>query len=150
MTASRCLCFLLWFVYCHSVSLVTESPPPKQKTTQQFLLSSQALKILTNAPRQTKSLDNSNTLNMFNKNTYANFKTAYTHMLILRWCHAGELFGSQIPMTTGGFELRISCIQSSYLTHEVIRSNRPADSEYQNERDSQFKPSCVHWKLWIK
>ena len=26
------------------------------------------------------------------------------------------LFGSQIPVTTGGFELRISCAQSLYLT----------------------------------
>ena len=25
--------------------------------------------------------------------------------LILRWCHAQDLFGSQIPVTTGGFEL---------------------------------------------
>ena len=29
---------------------------------------------------------------------------------------ARDLFGSQIPVTTGGFELRISCIRSSYLT----------------------------------
>ena len=34
----------------------------------------------------------------------------------LRCCHAQDLFGSQIPVTTGGFELQISCIQSSYLT----------------------------------
>ena len=50
--------------------------------------------------RQTKSLDNSNKLNMFNSNTYTSFKTAYKHMLILRWCHGQELFGSQIPVTT--------------------------------------------------
>ena len=49
--------------------------------------------ILASHSRQTKSLDNSNTLNMFNNNTYTNFKTAYKHMLILRWYHAGELFG---------------------------------------------------------
>ena len=36
---------------------------------------------------------------------------------ILRWCRARDLFGSQIPVTIGGFELRISCIRSSYLTH---------------------------------
>ena len=28
-----------------------------------------------------------------------------------------DLFGSKIPVTTGGFELRISCIRSSYLTN---------------------------------
>ena len=33
----------------------------------------------------------------------------------LRWCRARDLFGSQIPVTTGGFELRITCIRSSYL-----------------------------------
>ena len=35
----------------------------------------------------------------------------------LRWCRDGDLLGPQIPVTTGGFELRTSCIQSSYLTH---------------------------------
>ena len=55
---------------------------------------------------QAKSPDNSNTFN----STYTNFKAAYKHMLILRWCHAQKLFGSQIPVTTGGFEMRISCI----------------------------------------
>ena len=29
--------------------------------------------------------------------------------------HAQDLFGSQIPVTKGGFELRISCIQRSYI-----------------------------------
>ena len=28
-----------------------------------------------------------------------------------------DLFGSQIPLTTGGFELQISSIQRSHLTH---------------------------------
>ena len=32
-----------------------------------------------------------------------------------------RFIGSQIPVTTGGFELQISCIQSSYLTHWSIR-----------------------------
>ena len=50
----------------HSVSLGTDSP--KQITTQQFYLSPQTLKILTSPPRQTKSPDNSNTLNMFDNN----------------------------------------------------------------------------------
>ena len=30
---------------------------------------------------------------------------------------AWDLFGSQIPVTIGGLELRISCIWISYLTH---------------------------------
>ena len=76
------------------------------------------MKILTSLPRKTKRPDNSNTLNMFiNINIYTNFKTACKHLLILQWCYARGLFGSQIPVTTGGFELQISYIQSSYLTH---------------------------------
>ena len=39
----------------------------------------------------------------------------------LRWCRARDLFGSQIPVTTGGFQLRISCIRSSYLIHQAKR-----------------------------
>ena len=39
------------------------------------------------------------------------------YLSALRWCRAQDLFGSQIPVITGGFELRISCIESSYLTH---------------------------------
>ena len=35
----------------------------------------------------------------------------------LRWCRALDFFGSQFPMTTGEFELQISCMPSSYLTH---------------------------------
>ena len=38
----------------------------------------------------------------------------------LRWCRARDLFGSKIPVITGGFELRISCIQSRYLTPQVV------------------------------
>ena len=29
---------------------------------------------------------------------------------LLRWCRAREIIGSQIPVTTVGFELRISCM----------------------------------------
>ena len=36
------------------------------------------------SPQADKKPCNSNSLNMFNNNTYANFKTAYKHMLILR------------------------------------------------------------------
>ena len=46
-----------------------------------------------------------------------------TDKLVLQRCRARDLFGSQIPVNTGGFELHISCIQSSYLTHEAIRPN---------------------------
>ena len=65
------------------------------------------------SPQADKKPCNSNSLNMFNNNTYTNFKTAYKHMLILRWCHPQELFGSQIPVTTGRFKLQTSW-------HEVI------------------------------
>ena len=44
---------------------------------------------------------------------YLNFEPSFK----LRWCRAQDLFGSQIPVTTEGFELRISSIESSYLTH---------------------------------
>ena len=36
---------------------------------------------------------------------YFNFQPSFK----LRWCHARDLFGSRIPVTIGGFELRISC-----------------------------------------
>ena len=35
--------------------------------------------------------------------------------LILRWCRARDLFGSQIPVNTGGFELWISCRLGNYF-----------------------------------
>ena len=44
---------------------------------------------------------------------YFNFEPSFK----LRWCRARDLFGSQIPMTTRGFEQSISCIQSHHLTH---------------------------------
>ena len=46
---------------------------------------------------------------MFNNNTYTNFKTVHKHMLILERRHARELFASQNPVTTRGFEVQISC-----------------------------------------
>ena len=42
---------------------------------------------------------------------YFNFELSFK----LRWCRARDLFGSQFPVTTGGFELQISCIRSNYL-----------------------------------
>ena len=41
--------------------------------------------------------------------------------------------GSQIPVTAGGCELRIFCMQSSYLTHQAAQWVR------------QFKCSCGQW-----
>ena len=51
--------------------------------------------------------------NSVQKLRYFNFEPSFR----LQWCRARDLFGLQIPVTTGGFELRISCIQNSYLTH---------------------------------
>ena len=44
---------------------------------------------------------------------YFNFEPSFK----LLWCCARDLFGSQIPVTTGGFELQISYIRNGYLTH---------------------------------
>ena len=71
-----------------------------------------------------------------------------THTLIPWWCHAQELFGSQIPVTTGGFELWISCIRTSYLTHEALRSNRLGGFRVPECKRFAVKPSCGHCKLW--
>ena len=51
---------------------------------------------------------------------YFNFEPSFK----LRWLRARDLFGSQIPVSTGGFKLRISFIWSSYLTHLAISPNR--------------------------
>ena len=40
---------------------------------------------------------------------YFNFQPSFK----LRWCGAQDLFGSQIPVATGGFKLLISCKQCS-------------------------------------
>ena len=40
--------------------------------------------------------------------------------LVMRCCHAQELFRSQIPVTTGGFELQTSCIRCSCLTWKLL------------------------------
>ena len=51
------------------------------------------------------------------QNTIVNTSVLVIFWCLLRWCRARDLFGSQISVTTGGFELRISCIRSSYLTY---------------------------------
>ena len=43
---------------------------------------------------------------------YFNFEPSFK----LPWSRARDLFGSQIPVVTGEFELHISCMRSSYLT----------------------------------
>ena len=48
---------------------------------------------------------------------YFNFEPS----LKLQWCRAQDLFGSQISVTTGEFERRISSILCSYLTNQAIR-----------------------------
>ena len=42
----------------------------------------------------------------------------------LWWCSAKDLFGLQIPVTRVRFELQISCIRTSYLTHQALQPNR--------------------------
>ena len=59
-------------------------------------------------------------INKIHKLRYFNFEPSFKP----RWCRARDLFGSQIAVATGGFELQISYIRSSYLTHQVIKSNR--------------------------
>ena len=57
----------------------------------------------------------------------------------LWWCRARDLFESQILVATGGFELQISCIKSSYLTHSALRpkySQKPLDHAKQSARDA--------------
>ena len=63
----------------HGVSLGTD--PPSKPQPSNFFLSSQALKNLTSPPRQKTSTDHSNTLHMFNKNTYTDFRTAHKNIL---------------------------------------------------------------------
>ena len=48
-----------------------------------FFLFLQALINVISPLRQSKSPDNNNVLHMFNNNSYADFRTAYTHVLIL-------------------------------------------------------------------
>ena len=54
-------------------------------------------------------------LNIVHKYSFTYTRTNW--FLNCGWCRARDLFGSQIPVTTGGFDLRISCIRGSYLTH---------------------------------
>ena len=58
---------------------------------------------------------------------YFNFEPC----LKLQWCRTRDLFGLHIPVTTGGFELRISCLRSNGLVGYVTTSYA---------RDSRFKP----------
>ena len=51
---------------------------------------------------------------------YFNFEPSFK----LQWCRARDLFRSQIAVTTGGFELRISGIHSRCM-QEICSSNPP-------------------------
>ena len=67
----------------YSISLGTD-PSLANHITQQFFLFLQALKNVISPLRQSKSSpDNNYVLLMFNNNSYADFRTAYTHVLIL-------------------------------------------------------------------
>ena len=68
--------------------------------------------------------------------------TAGKRSIKVRWCRARDLFGSQIPVTTEGFELQISCIRSSYLTHWAIRPNRLGGFGV-----LKSNPPVGHWNL---
>ena len=46
---------------------------------------------------------------------YFNFEPS----LKLRWCRARDLFGSQIPVTTGGFELRANLLHTKSLPNPL-------------------------------
>ena len=77
-------------VTCNNAYLLLEVKPTEKKTKKQnwdtklsFLPFSQVWIII------------------FSFLRYFNFKTSFK----LRCCHAQDLFGSQIPVTTGGFEL---------------------------------------------
>ena len=68
------------FLHQYIVSAWVLIPPSKPQPSNFFV--PQALKNLISPPRETKSLDNSNMLHMFNNNTYTDFRTAYKHVLI--------------------------------------------------------------------
>ena len=62
------------FRLIHSVTLGTA---PLENHKSAIFLPREALKNLISDPRQTKCLDNSNVLHMFNSNIYTDFRTAY-------------------------------------------------------------------------
>ena len=67
---------------------------------------------------------------------------------VLQWCCARDLFGSQIPVTTGGFKLRISCIQSRYLTQLWISTAHIPRYEYViADKNSKMFELFSGWKL---
>ena len=75
--------------YSHSVSQSTDpSPPSKPQPSNFFVIpgtgklskSPQALENLSSSSMQTKSLDNSNILIVFNSKTYTHFRTACKHI----------------------------------------------------------------------
>ena len=67
------------------------------------------MKTKTKAKMKTKTKNNENENTNENKNENKNENSDDVK--------AQDLFGSQIPVTTAGIELRASCIRSCYLTH---------------------------------
>ena len=67
---------------------------------------------------------------------YFNFEPS----LKLRWCRAQDLFGSQIPVTTGRFELRISCIKGP--DDLVVIRQRPCIQEIRSSNPPVVTGIC--------
>ena len=70
---------------------------------------------------------------------YFNFKPSFK----LQWCRARDLFVSQIAVSRGGFELRISCIQSGKP------SNLPKETGIWHPNKSRARQNCS-LKLCLK
>ena len=54
-------------------------------------------------------------LKLFSILIYFNFRPSFK----LRWRHARDLYGSQIPVTTRGFGMRTFCVRCTYVTHKL-------------------------------
>ena len=63
-----------------SLSNSLGTDPPSSKPQPAIFSVPPGTEDLTKSPETDKSLDNSDTFDMFNNNTYTNFKTAYTHV----------------------------------------------------------------------
>ena len=65
-------------------------------------------------------------LTIFVKSAFTNLRNLnFEPSLKLRWCRVWDFDGSQIPLTTGGFELR-----TSYMQCIKILSTAPSQSHY--------------------
>ena len=97
----------------HNISICIESRKTNYRNNTGSSDESNTTNVNENNTNPTEGTTNNftctTTNNVSNALRYFNFEPS----LKLRWCRAPDLFGSQISVTTGGFELRISCIQSS-------------------------------------